>query len=159
MHKLKHSRPGHHQPALELQRFEQDQKLCVVNCLSEHIQKTRTVRNDTDQLLLCYTKPFGPARKVNIARWLKSVLLDAGIQNFAPYSFRGATAFSLFNSGSWVDDILKSAGWSKAGTFCKFYKKPIEEKDKKVKEENSICRYFEPKPKMGSNTRVNSVEK
>ena len=51
-----------------------------------------------------------------------------------------------------MDDILKSAGWSKAGTFCKFYKKPIEEKDKKVKEENSICRYFELKPKMGSNT-------
>ena len=38
--KLKHSRPGHHQSALELQRFEQDQKLCVVNCLSEYIQKT-----------------------------------------------------------------------------------------------------------------------
>ena len=88
---------------------------------------------------------------------MKSVLLDAGIQNFAPHSFRGATASAMFDSGSSVDDILKSAGWSKA--ICKFYKKPIEEKYKKVKEENSICRYFEPKPKMGSNTRVNSVEK
>ena len=133
MHKLKHSRPGHHQPALELQRFEQDQKLCVVNCLSEYIQKTRTVRNDTNQLLLCYTKPFGPASKDSIARWLKNVLLDAGFQNFAPHSFRGATASVLFNSGSSVDDTLKSAGWSKAGTFCKFSKKTIEEKEKKFK--------------------------
>ena len=73
VNKLKHSQLGHHQPALELQRFEQDQKLCVVNSLSEYIQKPRTVRNDTDQLLLWYTKPFGPASKDSIARWLKSV--------------------------------------------------------------------------------------
>ena len=120
--------------------------------ISEYIQKSRTVRNDTDQLLQCYTKPFGPASKDSIARWLKSVLLDAGIQNCAPHHFRGATASAMFNSGSSVDDILKSAGWSQASTFYKFYKKPLEEKDKKVSEENSICRYFEHKPKMGSNT-------
>ena len=66
------------------------------------------------------------------------ISLDAGIQNFAPLSFRGATASALFNSGSTVDDILKSAGWSKAGTFCKFSKKTIEEKDKKVKEELNL---------------------
>ena len=52
----------------------------------------------------------------------------------------------MFNSGSSVDDILKSAGWSKASTFYKFYKKPLEEKDRKVKG------YFELKPKMGKNT-------
>lgn len=120
---LKHSRPGHHQLALELQRFEQDQKLCVVNCLPEYIQKTRTVRNHTDQLLICYTKPFGPASKDSIARWLKSVLLAAGIQNFPPHSFIKAAASSMFNSGSSVDDILKSARWSKTSTFYKFYKR------------------------------------
>ena len=87
-----------------------DQKLCVFDCLSEYICRTENLSKDTDQLLVCYYKLFQPASKDSIARWLRDVLQDAGIDNFAPHSFRAASASAMLKNGVLVGDIMKSAG-------------------------------------------------
>lgn len=140
--KLKHTRPGHHQQALELHKYT-DLKLCVVNCLLEYIKRTTELRKNNDQLLLCYVRPFGPASKDTVSRWLKDVLADADICKFTSHSFRGASASAMLNSGFSIDDILKSAGWSNAKTFFKFYKRPVEnEQQTRRGEKNSLLNYF-----------------
>ena len=122
--KLKTSRPGFQQPPLQLSRYS-DEKLCVVSCLKEYILRTADLRS-TDQLILCYQYPHRPASKDSISRWMKSLLNNAGIQNFGPHSFRGAASSAMLQSGVSLEAILRTAGWSKARTFHMFYNKPLE---------------------------------
>ena len=84
--------------------------MCVVNCLQEYIAKTENIRNGQDKVFLTYAKPHGPASKDTISRWMKMVLSDAGIKDFSPHSFRGASATAMVQSGLTLEDILKKAG-------------------------------------------------
>lgn len=144
--KLKHSKPGKAQTVLRFPKLLEKEKLCVVACLQAYIEKTKDIRQGTDKLLLCYCKPHGPASKDTVARWVKSVLTNAGIQGFGPHSFRGASSSAMVESGVSLQDVLKSAGWSNASTFRKYYYKPVAEKTKPLKEsvpaKNSLLRYF-----------------
>lgn len=140
--KLKQTRPGFHQKDLEFSRYTEDEHLCVVNCLEEYVKRTAELRdNDDDKLLLCYQSPHRPASKDTISRWLKTVLIRAGIKDFAPHSFRGASSSAMLKSGVPLDDILKVAGWSKATTFRKFYNKPVQSNIKGA-QANTILKYY-----------------
>lgn len=141
--KLKHTRTNFKQKPLELKCFP-EKKVCVLCCLCEYIDRTKELRKENDQLLLCYQKPYQPASKATVARWLGDVLFDAGIKDFAPHSFRGASSSAMLRSGVSVDDIMKSAGWSNASTFQKFYNKPLVS-DVKGKAKCSILNYFKKK--------------
>ena len=118
--KLKHTRPGKNQAALNFSPYI-DNKLCVVNCLQEYIAKIENIRNGQDKLFLTYAKPHRPASKDTISRWMKMVLSDTGIKDFSPHSFRGASATAMVRSGLTIEDMLKKAGWSSESTFKKFY--------------------------------------
>ena len=112
-----------------------------MTCLREYADRTaefRSVGEGSDKLLLCYQQPHGPATKDTIARWLKIVLIHAGITSFAPHSFRGASSSAMLKSGVAVQHILKVAGWSKVPTFKRFYNKPLENKDRP----NTILNYY-----------------
>jgi len=122
--KLKHSRPGYHQAPIHLPKYEEEPQLCVVSCLKEYIARTAVVRGDSDKLILCYGRPHGPASKDSIARWMKDVLVSAGVQGFTAHSFRSASSSAMLKTGVCIDDILKSAGWSNAKTFQRFYNRP-----------------------------------
>ena len=104
------------------------------DCIAEF----RSVGEGSDKLLLCYQQPHGHAMKDTIARWLKTVLIHAGITSFAPHSFRGALSSAMLKSGVAVQDILKVAGWSKVSTFKRFYNKPLANKDRP----NAILNYY-----------------
>ena len=129
--KLKHTRPGYHQKPLELPYFQADEKLCVVKCLKGYIERTKDLRQNCDQLLLCHARPHGPASKYTVSRWLRDVLSDDEICDFTPHSFRGASASAMLNSGATLDDILKSAGWTNASTFYKFYNRSVKKEANK----------------------------
>ena len=60
-----------------------------------------------------------------VARWMKTTLKEAGIEDFVPHSFRGAAASAMLSSGMTLEDVMKKAGWSNALTFKKFYHKPV----------------------------------
>ena len=139
--KLKQSRPGFHPQPLQLPYYAEDKTLCVVTCLREYIDRTAEFRSEgerSDKLLLCYQQPHRPATKDTIARWLKIVLIHAGITSFAPHSFRGASSSAMLKSDVAVQDMLTVAGWSKVSTFKRFYNKPLENKDRP----NTILNYY-----------------
>ena len=116
-------------------------KKCVVNCLKEYITKTEDIRNGNDQLFLSYVKPHGPASKDIVSRWMKSVLVQAGIKCFEPYSFQGAAASAMAKSGMTLEDILKKAGWTNAATFKKFYYRTVPN-DRVHKADTKITKYL-----------------
>lgn len=146
--KLKQTRPGFHQAPLELPSFAEE-NLCVVKCLQEYIKRTKPLRGDNDKLLLCYMSPHAPASKDTVARWLKAVLVDCGLEEFVPHSFRSASSSAMLKSGLSITEVMKNAGWSNENTFRKFYQKTVandtakrSDKTKGKKSDNSLLNYF-----------------
>ena len=144
--KLKHTRQGYHQGDLKIGKYPESEKLCVIQCLLVYVEKTKSLRSNVVQLLLSIVKPYGPASKDTIARWLKTVLLDAGIDGFKAHSFRGVASSAMAKAGTSMQVIMKTAGWTNAATFQRFYNKPVMKKDRTVDEKaNLILKYFESK--------------
>ena len=108
--KFKHLEP------IQFVRYQVQKKLCVVDTLDCYSERTSKFRK-SNQLLLCYAKPHGPAAKATISCWEKSIMKAAGINVdiFTPHSTRSAA----------IDDILKTAGWRTSSVFGKFYDKPL----------------------------------
>ena len=74
------------------------------------------------------------------------MLSDAEICDFTPHSFRGASVSAMLNSGATLDDILKSARWTNASTFYKFYNRSVKKETKKLHtDQKSILKYFQGK--------------
>lgn len=76
---LKQSKAGRHLEPIELMAFHEDKRVCIVEHLKEYIQQTKEIRNQSNQLLICYIKPHKPVSKDTIARWVKEVLNQSGI--------------------------------------------------------------------------------
>lgn len=141
--RLKHFDQKKNEHKLEFPKFDQDVKLCVVSCLENYVKRTAGRRKGVDNLLLCYKKPYGPASKSTLCRWLKNVMECAGIdvKQFASHSFRSASTSAAHKLDVPLDTILQTAGWSNAETFRKFYNRPVRETPS-CKFANSILNYF-----------------
>ena len=125
--KLKQTKPGRHLEPIELLAFSEDKELCVVQHLREYIHRTDPLRKDHSQLLLSYVKPFKPVARDTVSRWVKQVLQSAGIDitKYSAHSCRAASTSNVEVKGLNIAEIMKSAGWSTASTFAKFYDKPV----------------------------------
>lgn len=88
--------------------------------------RTKDLRGNTTQLFLSFVKPFKAVSKSSIARWVKTVLTDAGISMaiFTPHSTRAASTSQANRSSVPLDTIMKTAGWSQTSTFAVYYNKP-----------------------------------
>ena len=84
------------------------------------------LRKNTDKLLIRYRKPHGPVLCNTIARWIKTVMLRAGIyiSKFMAHSVRAAVT-STEKQTIPVGKIMEKAGWSNESTFAKYYDKTI----------------------------------
>jgi len=76
----------------------------------EYIHRTDPLRKGHSQLSSSYIKPFKPVARNTVSRWVKQVLQSAGIDRV-----------KVLN----IAEIMKSAGWSTASTFARFYDKPV----------------------------------
>lgn len=141
--KIKQSKQGSPNPVLRFERYREDEKLCVLAALTEYLQRTSSLRCGTDKLFLCYVRPHGAASKDTVARWMKTLLLQAGIDNFAPHSFRSAASSDMISKGVPVDQVLKTAGWASASTFQRFYHRPVDVKTRVNVKQDSILKYFD----------------
>ncbi|XP_069121449.1 uncharacterized protein [Argopecten irradians] len=125
---LKTTRPGHHQCEIVLGKFS-ELNLCVAETLKTYLIKTELLRDNVTQnkLFLSYQKPHTAVSKATISRWIKVVLVKAGVDMtiFTPHSTRAASASAAFRANVPVQTILNTAGWSKESTFAKFYLKPV----------------------------------
>jgi len=114
---------------LTLSPYKPNRTLCVVLCLNEYIKRTTDLRNNEDQLLISYTKPYSRICSQTISRWLKSILdeADVDVSIYKAHSYRHASTSKAFMNGVDINVIFSKAGWSKGSTtFAKYYNKPID---------------------------------
>ena len=77
--------------------------------------------------MIALQKPFKPVSSAMLARWVRWLLSEAGIDTsmFGAHSIRGAMASKSFVLGFRLDYILRAVNWSSESTFKSFYYKPI----------------------------------
>ena len=126
-HILKNTKPGTHIKPLEYFAFE-DEQLGVINNLNAYLARTKPLRKQHSQLLISYVKPSKPVAQGTVARWIKSVLLKAGINVdiFGAHSVRAASTSTAKVKGLSLDMIMSAAGRSNESTFEKFCCKAID---------------------------------
>lgn len=124
-HMLKQTRPGAHLDSIIFYSYPQDTKLCIVSAMQHYLQRTEFLRQGT-KLMISTIKPHKAASQSTISRWVKLVLCKAGIDRcFTSHSTRAAASSMAKLKGVPLQSIMKSAGWSNAKTFAKFYDKPL----------------------------------
>ena len=124
-HLLKQSRPNKHLEIMVFKAYTKDDRVCIVKTLNEYIERTRGLRN-SKKLLISTMKPHKAASKSTVSRWVKMVLLKAGIDpSFGPHSTRAASTSKAKLGGISLETIMKTAGWSSSSVFAKFYDKPV----------------------------------
>ena len=123
---LKQTRPGSPNPTVSLAAFR-DSRLCVVTTL--YISRTESLGGSESQPFASHSKPHKAVSRDTISRWVKTVLLSAGIatKKFRPHSTRAAAVSAANNASVPLNEILTTAGWSSASTFAQFYKPVVRE--------------------------------
>lgn len=125
---LKQSGSGRNNPIVELKAYPPDRRLCCITVLKEYLKRTESLRKNHCSLFISYVKPYNPVSKSTISRWLKTFMCKSGIDinKYYVHSIRAASASKAKLLCIPIDNILKSAGWSSARTFAKFYDKQVE---------------------------------
>lgn len=119
------------QRSLFYPRLEEDSVLCPVVTLQHYLERTREYRGSEPQLFLAVVRPFKPVKKVTIARWIKTLIHQAGVgEEFKVHLIRGAAVTTAGMHGMSVSDILSVADWSLDSTFKTFYYRPMEQSPK-----------------------------
>ena len=133
-HLLKQSKPGKHLDVIEFKAYPTDERLCIVETLSEYMDRTKHLRN-CGKLLISTVKPHGPVSKSTVSRWVKLVLDKSGVDiAFKPHSTRAVAASKAKLAGIPIETIMKTAGWSSTSVFTQFYNKPIKDQSKTVQD-------------------------
>ena len=110
--------------------YSQDTKLCIVSVMQQYLQRTEFLRQG-NRLMISTIKPHKAASQSTISRWVKLVLCKAGIDRcFTSHSTRAAASSMAKLKGVPLPTIMKSAGWSNAKTFARFYDEPLTGKAK-----------------------------
>ena len=128
---LKQSRPGIKIPCAVLKEFPPDRSISVFHVLETYLQKTGSIRGSVNSLFISYIKPYKAVTSVTIGRWIRSVMLSSGIDcdKYKAHSVRSASTSRAKNCQIPIQEIMKTAGWSSARTFCQFYDKKVEDTD------------------------------
>ena len=121
---LKTSKPGVAIPNITLYKLDRED-LCVVKTLEHYLERTKNIRKST-KLFISF-KTFNSVTTCTLARWLKEVLHLSGINisNFTAHSYRSASTSKAIGAGFSLKEILKTANWTSAKTFYRFYNKDI----------------------------------
>nr|CAI5852268.1 unnamed protein product [Callosobruchus analis] len=105
------------QPCLCIPYFLEDRIICAATTL----ERTNQYREGNSKLCLTYKRPIKEATSQSISRWIKSVLLESGIDSsfFSAHSTRHASTSAARCRGLNLDLIRKTT------TFAKFYHRPL----------------------------------
>ena len=89
--------------------------ICTVKLFKQYIDVTKSLRSSTTCLFITKGKPYRPASKDTLARWIKSMLHDAGIDTtiFTSHSTRLAST-SKAAAKLPIETVLKTG----AGVAC-----------------------------------------
>ena len=122
------SRP---QKVFELLRFKESNNIDPVQCLKSYLNMTANQRETKVQkshLFLSFVPPHHVVKTCSIARWLRLIMQEAGIDmsKFKAHSIRSAAVSKVPLAGMSVNEIAKLGDWSNASTFYRFYKKDVQ---------------------------------
>lgn len=124
-HLLKQSKPGNHLPNIQIESYL-DKKLCVITVLQEYLRRTQNLRGETNELLISSQKPHKQVARDTVSRWVKTFLHRAGVaEHYKAHSVRAAATSHACNKGVPLETIIKTAGWTNATTFHRFYHKRV----------------------------------
>ena len=115
---------------LKLPKYVENTNICPVTTLKQYLHMTSKHRGEMKSLFTFQFRPFKPASKDTIARWIRETLSKAGIDTsiFSSHS-TGSAASSTANKGCVpIDTILKKWGWISMKTFGRFYDKEMVER-------------------------------
>ena len=110
-------------------KYPYDDLLCPVILLNKYISYRESLSlGDTDELIITFGKPYHPASKDTIARWIKDLVRISGADTdiFKPHRCRSASNSKAHITGVSIDNILKCGQWSSDSTFYKFYYRNID---------------------------------
>ncbi|XP_003740691.1 uncharacterized protein LOC100902873 [Galendromus occidentalis] len=122
----KTSRHGHHSPSLLVKAYPQNALRCPISALRAYTDLTLPYRLQPTSLFLTTKKPHKSASKDTLARWVKIVLRDSGIDTsiYTAHSTRAASTTAAHLRGLQLPDILQTARWTNATTFYEHYFRP-----------------------------------
>ena len=98
-----------------------------VQTIWDYLLQRTPLAPQTDEFFLTHRRPYHPASKDTLARWIKEVLKLSGIdtsQN-AAQSCRTASSSKAKMSGVPMEQILKCGQWKSTHTFVHSYDKQI----------------------------------
>jgi hypothetical protein len=125
---LKTSRPGFQQKEIKLKAYAADKRICISLVLTEYLDRRKALcAQNCTQLFVSITKPHSAVTTTTIAKWVKEVMKNAGLntQMFTPHSLRAASTSAATRASVPLNTILSTAGWSRESTFRKYYDKPL----------------------------------
>ena len=100
---------------------------CPVRTLDKYLDKTKQLRENENRLFISFIKPHKAVTSSSIARWLRTILEEIGIDSsiFGAHSTCGASASAAARGGVTLEEILKAANWSSESVFQRFYHKEM----------------------------------
>ena len=136
-HLAKQSRSSRPMADFFFPSFAKDTTICPVATLRAYEKRTERFQVDLPgdsrfQLFLSWIGQHTPVSSSTIARWLKCLMAEAGvdISIFKAHSIRGASCSTAAGVGVTTKDILDAADWSSEGTFQKFYCRVLKKDDR-----------------------------
>ncbi|KAK6028679.1 reverse transcriptase [Ostertagia ostertagi] len=105
--------------------YNEDVLLCPLVTIKDYINRTILYRHQARTLFLSTNSPHRSVSSTTIARWLREVLKNSGIDDrFKAHSTRAASTTSSKRQGLSSKAIMEAANWAPNGTtFEKFYYK------------------------------------
>ena len=124
---IKHTRPNYKQSGIIYHSYPHNPRLCPVQTIADYLVIRNNMITPTDKFFVISRKPWSAASRDTLARWLKDVMGEAGVNThiFKPHSCRSASTSAASRHGVPLQDILKHGDWANSSTFYNFYKKDI----------------------------------
>ena len=124
---LKHSRLGRSTPPIVFHRYPHGRQLCPLQTIRDYVTQCTLLAPQTDKFFITHHKPYHPASKDTLARWVKDMLHFSGIDtlHYAADSCCSASSSKARVSGVPMEQILKCGQWKSSHTFVRFYNKDI----------------------------------
>ena len=111
---LKLSLNEHHQSPLEFLGFPSHKSLCIVSILKEYLVETKDIRSENNftTLLINYQRPYRPASKDTIRRWIQHVMELTGIN---VSTFTAHSHYALYIESGVVNNSNINSSWMVPG--------------------------------------------
>ena len=110
--------------------YVEDELLCPVKCIYAYLTKrSEIVTKDFTEFFITFGKPHHPASKDSLARWVKEVMRNSGIDTeiLKPHSTKVASNSTAYKLGIPLHEVLKRGPLSNAGTFFAYYFREIKD--------------------------------